>query len=247
MQRVAEVKTSWWSSNGHKFFAAAVITALAVFAGGWFTDAREVMHDALISIAVVALLPFAFIAAGLAIALVLTLIFSLPVALLDGDIGDVGGELVGELAIEGGGRMVPWYYRFFTRQRHPVFWGIPAGIVLGALLLWAGLALTRLPHERDTAAALQAANDKIEQVYKETGSFPPAAGGRLVIDGVTYRDGFGQPLVYEVGGAWKLAHWSLRSYGYDGKRSADDLCIGGKAKLSLSRDAYGDIQALRCE
>lgn len=242
---MVKAQPSWWSSNGHKFFAAAVITAAVLVIGGWFTDAREVMHDALISLAVVALLPLAIIGAFLAAMLVIGLVLALPAAAIDA--ADVPLEGAADIAIEGGGHFIPWYYRFFTRQRHPVFWGIPAGILLGALVLWAALALTRLPHERDTAAALQTAKDKVEQVYKDTGSFPAPRGGHLVLDGVTYKDGFDQPFVYDVGGVWKLAHWSLRSYGYDGEKSDDDLCISGKAKLSLMRDAYGDIQALRCE
>lgn len=256
MVAVAEVKASWWSSNGHKFFAAAVATAVAVVLVGWLTDAREVMHDALISIAVVALLPFAVVAIGLVVALLVTLALSLPVALLDGDVGDVAGgvvgEAAGELAIEGGGEMLPRYYGFFARQRHPIFWGIPAGVLLGALVLWGALALTRLPRERETAQTLQNAKADIDRYYQRHGLFPEPLGGLLVIGGRTYVDGFGNPLRYTVKGAWKLAVWTLRSDGHDEKPSDDDLCISGESKLvelvdRTIEDKYDIIQALRCK
>jgi hypothetical protein len=118
-------------------------------------------------------------------------------------------------------------------------------------VLWGALALMRLPRESDTAETLQRAKLEIERIYQKDGSFPKPERGHLVIDGVTYEDGFGQPLVYDVTGAWKLATWTLRSHGFDERPGNDDLCIGGETKLialaERTVDKYTGIQSLRCD
>ena len=134
------------------FLATVTTVALLVFAGGWFTGLRHVMHAALLAVAVVAFLPLVMVAAGFAVVAILfagSLVFS---ALGDGavDVSTDGG------LIEGGARAAPGYYRFMAarfvaRRKHPVFWGLPLGILLGGLALWGVLAAYVLPGEATTA------------------------------------------------------------------------------------------------
>jgi len=39
-------------------------------------------------------------------------------------------------------------------------------------------------------------------------------------------------LEYRVSGKWKLASYTLTSYGFDGKPGSDDLCVSGSTKLN---------------
>lgn len=131
------------------FLLSMLAAAGAVVAIGWFTDVRDAMRGALIAVATFALLPFAIMALGVFLALML-LALSLILALLSDGGGDVGGTEVAEPFVAGGLRLMGPYYRWLARQRHPTFWGVSAGVVLGALVLWSMIATVVLPAETRT-------------------------------------------------------------------------------------------------
>src|SRR5687767_7069800 len=91
------------------FLLSMLGAATVVLSVGWFTGLREIARGAVVSVAVFALLPFAIIAAGIALTLFL-LAFSLVAAI----VSDGGADFVGgageEVIIESGVRMIPGYY-----------------------------------------------------------------------------------------------------------------------------------------
>lgn len=233
--------SAWWRAQGRKFLVAVVVAAIAVMAIGWFTDLRQVMHGALVGIAVVAFFPLLLIGAALLLSLLAAVVLTVVGVFADGDIAapiegvvDAGGAVA-----EGGGWLLPRYYGFLAKRRHPAFWGGLCGLLLGGLLLWGMLALIIVPGETRTVAALAQAKARMEERYSTDGPWPrPDASVQLVIDGEPLRDGFGRPFHYELSGRWKLASWRLRSAGYDGVLSGDDLCVAGASRaVSLIESA----------
>src|SRR5439155_4751853 len=79
------------------------------------------------------------------------------------------------------------YYRFLARRRHPLFWGLGGGVLLGALLLWALIGAVVLPGEARTGKILIDAKDRIEHSYQEGHKFPTS----LADCGAPTVDGFG--------------------------------------------------------
>jgi hypothetical protein len=223
---------SWFHWHGRRFLFALGVTAAIVVGAGWLTGLRDVMHGALIAVAVAALLPILIIAAG-ALLIVGSIAFTAAaVAFTDVPV-DPGGPIEGGVAIvDGGGRLLPRYYRFLARQKNPVFWGAGIGVLLGGLILWAALAILVLPGEARTTESLAGAQHAVELHYAHAHAYPRPDDGQLSIDGVVAEDGFGRPLEYRVRGGWRVASWTLRSYGYDGERgTADDLCVSGESPL----------------
>jgi len=224
--------------NINRFLMAAVVTALIVLIVGWITDVRQLLHWILLTLAVTAFLPFVIIGGGLAIGLVL----ALTGAIFAAD-ASAGAE-VGEGAVTFGAFIFHPYYRFLARRRHPVFWGIPMGLLLGCLLLGGVIALVIIPAETRTVQILSATQQQIERFHKKTGRFPTAdAEGRLTSKelGLDARgignddfilDGFGRPLHFRVKGKGILASYTLISWGYDGKPGRDDLCISRGSEVS---------------
>jgi hypothetical protein len=267
---MARAPSGWWKLQGRRFLVAAVITAIAVVVLGWTTGLRQVMHGALLALAVAALLPLLLVAGGLLVIMLIGFLLALPAALAGAGEVPADGALDGaaEPVVEGGGWVIGRYYRLLGRQRHPVFWGIPAGVLFGGLVLWAMIAALVVPGETRTVRALAEAKAAIERVYGASGRFPPPSGhGQLPpaaigasesSAGGALQDGFGRPFAYEVSGHWKLASWKLTSLGFDGKPGADDLCVSGSTKLmgwidklgNVARLSFGDrlaaVRALRC-
>ena len=221
----------------------ALVTAMTVYILGWYTGLRVVAHSALIGIAVFALLPFAIMAFGVALMLILAALSVL--AALFGEGGGAGGE---EMVAEPFLRIVAWilrpYYRWLGGMRHPVFWGVALGTLLGGLILGFMLWFVIIPGEASTVEVLTRLRQDLDAVYKEKGRYPqPDVNGHLpkseldsTASGVVL-DGFGRPIQYQVKGAWKLASYRLRSLGYDGTRGADDLCLSDATKLRKWADA----------
>jgi len=255
---------AWWKVHGRRFALAAAITASGVVGVGWLTGARDVMYGALLSFAIAALLPLVIIAAGVALIMLVVLVTAIAAAV--GDPADPSGAIDGGVGmIEGGARLAPRYYAFLSRRRHPAFWGIGLGVLLGGLILWAAIAIFVMPGEARTVDRLHQAQARIELHYAEHGAFPASdAEHRLVLDGEVIEDGHGRPFEYRVRGRWRLAVWQLRSHGYDGEPSRDDLCAAGgtpvvkkleaAAKLlELSRrtrslgERLESVNAMRCE
>jgi hypothetical protein len=215
---------SWWRVNGARFLVAALVTASALVAVGWLTELRHVMHAALLAVAVFALLPLLLIGGVLLLVLVVSLALAAAAALGGGGDADLDGLVgTGDLA-DGGVWLAPRYYRFLGRQRHPVFWGVPAGLALGGLVVWGVLALAVIPGESSTAQILAQARADLDERTRETGDFPRP-------DELVVRDGFGRPLEYRVSGRWKLKSWTLVSLGFDGEPSSDDLCVSGSTRM----------------
>lgn len=226
------------------------------------------MHASLIAVATFAFLPFTIIAAGLVFAGIL-MILTLIAAIVAGG-GDIGGGEVAEPFANAGVRSIPPYYRWLARQRHPVFWGIPVGVLFGGLLLWGFVATIVVPGEARTVETLAEVQAEIEQIYDAEKRYPqPTAGNHLThaalnrpdLPGIV-TDGFNRPIEYKVDGRWRIASYRLRSLGYDGAHGTDDLCMFGSTRLArlsslIKRDAkagrlsivikLGAIKDLSCD
>lgn len=153
-----------------------------------------------------------------------------------------------------------------------MIWGVVFGVLSGGVLLWCLLWFIIIPGETATVQTLADVRDKITDVYKRTGRFPPPdANGNLAhseIGGTNtgvVLDGFGNPLEYRVTGLKAFAKVHVRSLGYDGVRGSDDLCItnatslrkwaeavkldrgtDGKRRLSI-KIAFASIQDMQCK
>jgi hypothetical protein len=251
--------TAWWKARGRTFFLTAVAVALVLVVVGWVTGLRATMHVAFLALATVAFLPFVLVAGGLLVVMALGLFIGLVSAAAHEHPPGVDG--LAEVVVKGGHWFGARYYRLIARQRHPVFWGVPAGALFGALVLWALIAAIILPGEARTVRVLAQAKEQIDQEYRANGAFPrPDADGHLVRDGVVL-DGFARPLRYEVAGAWKFSSWVLTSPGFDGREGTDDdLCISGATTLAdraaqirdllkgaaSTQDTLLGIRTLRC-
>ena len=221
------------------FLLSMLASATLILSVGWFTGLRDFARGAVISVAVFALLPFAIIAAGIALALFFLMLSLLLALLSDGGADYVGGAGE-EVIVESGMRMIPGYYRWLASRRHPVFWGVPLGVALGGLALSGLLATVVIPQEGDTAQSLAEAQAEIERFYQQEGRYPrPTEAGQLSWEalgkpqrGRFVLDGFARPVEYQVAGAWKVASYRVRSFGYDGRPGGrDDLCVSGATKL----------------
>jgi len=111
---------------------SAGVTTAALVAMGWMTGLRDVMHGALLTLAIAALPPLAIVAGGLLLVMMMGFFFALAAALAQADDLPVYG--VAEGVLKGGRWLIPRYYRFLRRQHHPVFWGVPAGLLFAGLL-----------------------------------------------------------------------------------------------------------------
>jgi hypothetical protein len=231
------------------FLIALLLTAAAVVILGWTTGIRAAMHATFLVLAVAAFLPFLIILALLLALVIVSAIVTFP-ALGHGDVGGFDGA--GEAIISGGNRfLVGPYYRFLARRRHPVFWGVAGGVLLGALLLLAVIGILIIPGEARTARILLEAQRKIEN----RNGFPRS----LAECGAPAIDGFGRPLEYQVAGKWILESYRLSSLGFDGKPGTDDLCVSGSTRTiklanavkelvsERARDRLAAISALQCD
>jgi len=233
-----------------KFLVCSLVTAGVVVGVGWFTEAKLVAHGALITMAVAALLPFLILAVIVVLPALIMLAFGLFGAFFLAVAPEVPLEIGVEAAAHSSG-IVPWYYRLLIGQKHPYFWGVPCGVVIGAGILAGLIAVLIVPGETKTVQILAETQAAIEQVYESKGSYPkPNENGYLPraalalsgdsspTEGVVL-DGFGQALSYEIKGRWKLASYRLRSYGYDGRRGGDDFCLSGSTKVGGAVDVAG--------
>ncbi|MBN1611662.1 MAG: hypothetical protein JW940_33815 [Polyangiaceae bacterium] len=199
----------------------------------------------MITVCVFALLPFLVIAGLLALVTLSLFAIALLGALVDADLDtdiDVGMDLTWA---------VRPYYRWLARHRGSPLLGVPVGLLLGGFLLWAALAVFVLAREARTTERLLQAQAVVENAYREAKRYPPPDGrGHFPVPdavassfanalGAQHRllDAFGRPVRYEVKGRWKLASYRLRSLGFDGVRSDDDLCVSGQTRLQAMADA----------
>lgn len=222
--------------------AGVVATTMVILAA--FTDLELVLHRALLGLAVAAFWPFMIVAAGVAALLIVATIVAV-IGMVTGDVITPPADAeAGQTLIEAGFAFAGPYYEFLAGIRHPVFWGVPVGILAGCLLLGAYLAAVIYPPEWASVSAMSDGQAYIEQHYDEQGSFPePNEDGHLVLadDGVL-TDGFDQPIRYEVEGAWRVATWRLRAAGSDGEfGTANDFCAEGGTELADAVQRAGEL------
>jgi hypothetical protein len=233
-------------NNARVLVITAGLVTAAMLVVGLATGLRTVMHASLLLVAVAAFLPFVILG-GLLLLVIVVLLFAAlsesdPDGLLDGAL------FVGEVSpgIRG-------YYRFLGRRRHLVFWGVPIGMVVGALVCWAVLGITVVPKEVATTRRLA---EVFEAIEAQDAVPEPTRAGELLLDREVVVDGFERPLRYETRGRWKLRVWSARSAGADGQfDTPDDLCISGRTALvgriadlvdGVSEPLEG-VLAMRCD
>lgn len=220
-----------WS--GKRFALVTVVVAAVFVACAWFTQLRLFLHAGLLALVVVAFFPFVVIAALVAFALVL----SLATAFVDGPPPGLDLEL---LQAPG---WVRAYYRFVHRFRFSAWVGVPAGAMLGCLVVWGLLAAVVIPREAATGRLLLRVQKDIEGHYREVGDYPvPSESSHLQLGGqAAVADSFGRPLRYEVRGRWKAKSYQLVSYGADGVPSSDDLCVEGKTRLQKAIEVSASL------
>jgi hypothetical protein len=229
-----------------RFVMLVSVTCAAVVLIGWTTGIRDLMHTSLITFCVFALFPFVVLCVVLAAFMLLAFVLGLIGASTGTD--DVLLFAVDGLAmdsISGVSKGIPIYYRWLARHRASPWLGLPLGILLGGLLLWAALAAFVVPREASTIARLQAAQILIEDHYERLGRYPQPdeRSSFLVLDSAAAAftdarsadgqllDAFAQPVDYVVTGRGRLSAYRLRSVGFDGARSSDDLCASGRTRL----------------
>jgi hypothetical protein len=203
------------------------------------TGLRGALHGVLLALAAAALLPLILVIAALASFAAAALVAGLVAQ------DDIGAAAAAEGVAGGGGRLARAYYAFIWRQRrHPFGWGLGVGLALGVVGVGAVLASWVVPRESQTLGVLLLAQARVEAL---TGHPEPAADGLLhpSLWGGTggadpVLDGFGRPVRYERTGAWLATAYTLRSLGFDGVPSGDDLCVGGKSALGRALDQARD-------
>jgi hypothetical protein len=241
---LARQRANGSARRGLWFAGSALVSAAAMIAVGWGTGLRETLHGSLIFLAVSALLPLLIAASVAALVLAVGVLLAITSA-VSGDTADVAG-VERDLVASAGEGLVAWfrrgvrgYYGFLHRHRHAPLWGVPAGMVLGALAIWALLAWLVIPREAATLAILLHAKAAIEGEYERSGRYPEPAGGRYLASSTAspsagdevVRDAFGRNVLYETRGRWKARSFTLVSLGFDGRESGDDLCVSGETRL----------------
>jgi hypothetical protein len=184
-------------------------------------------------------LPFIVIVAALALFAAAGLVGSLVAQ------EDLIPAATAEGAARGGGRLARAYYGFIWRQRRqPLPWGIVTGLALGVVGVWAMLAALIVPRESQTLNVLLLTQARIQALPAHPAPEaddllrPSLWGGPAGAAPVL--DGFGRPIRYTRAGAWGATAYTLRSLGYDGVPSDDDLCAGGKTALRSAIDQARD-------
>lgn len=248
-----------------RFTLTTALISLVVVTTAWFTPLRDVLHGALLTVAVVAFLPFILALIGLVLLGIVVMICA---------IGAIFGEAVDPTAgLEGAAAgcelsvaVAPGYYRWLARRRHPFFWGLWAGCLVGAGLLGLLLFCVVIPGESQTALRFAAIQGAIEEYRLVTGVFPaPTEAAHLDVselEGISeeirteslFLDGFGRPVRYSlevatptlitIGGlnvsSGRGVRYRLTSLGFDGVESKDDLIFAGPA-FRVSGDGHAGI------
>jgi len=221
------------------FMAGVVGGLLGVSCLAWGTGIRGAFHAILLGLAAAALLPFLLVVAALA--------FFAAAGLVAGLLAqeDLGAAAAAEGVARGGGHVARAYYGFIWRQRrHPLAWGLGTGLVLGIVSVWVAIASFVLPLEAQTLNVLLLAQARIEalKAHPEPAAdgllHPGLWGGTGGADPVL--DGFGRPIRYARAGAWIATSYTLRSFGFDGVSSDDDLCVGGQTALGKALEQARD-------
>jgi hypothetical protein len=247
--RIASVSPMPPDRAGTAFVIASLAIAVATALIGWYSDLRLVIDSGLAALVLFAFFPVLVVLALFALCFVLLVgaVVGSLVALSFAEAPEGALEaasastLPAELGAASVDRFIPWYYRTLRRIRHPFFWAVPVGLAGGVLVLAVLLVVYIWPAEARTAEALLEARAQLEQARKQSGSWPaPTAAGTLP-GGLL--DGFDRPFAYETRGAWKLASWRVRSYGFDGKPGRDDMCAEGATTGMAALDGLARLGA----
>ncbi len=125
-----------------------------------------------------------------------------------GAAAETGVEKGAEMMLEGKHGWLPrfflGYYAFFGRIRHPLFWGIPAGLISGLIILSTLVYPMIVKKEVATAEILAKTQQALDQFYQEQGHFPAPIDGHLLLPAgegsprEPVRDGFDRPLAYQL-------------------------------------------------
>ena len=232
------------------FLVSFLIATVAVSLVGWFTDVRGVMHSVLLGVFVTAFFPFVFVAAVACVVVGFVLLLAV-LSLFGagdgaGDVADAGTDLAySSVRLSRWG--APRYYAILMSIRHPAIWGSVVGLLAGGLLLWGLVSWIIVPRELATSRVLAETAEQLMRTQRQTGQFPdPLPGGFInrrdvgqAGDGPVL-DAFERPIQFTVSGASLFASFTLKSAGFDGKPSRDDLCVSGAAqgaKWAASVDA----------
>lgn len=229
------------------------ITAVLVCVAAVVAGLDRVLVGGVQALATVVALPFV-IALAVAAVLIVPFIPFLIISYLTDDVLDLPD---GDFVVEGVGRhIVKPYFRWIGKQRSPIFWGVPSGVVT-ALVFLAIVGYVRAAPERaaaaeaarkleETRALLEKLQGELRAEYERTGKFPETFSAT---------DPYGNALSYVVVESRSRSSYTLTSLGPDGKPSDDDLCVdelfrhdqGGALRRLANRALHGPEPApARC-
>jgi len=216
-----------------RFSLGAGVGLVAICLAVWLTGLRIALHAVVLTAGAVALLPFITLTS-----VVLVLCMAAALGALAGG-PDIFAAGAADGVTTGGGKLIRHYYGLLWRmRRHALLWGLGAGIGLGAAVLALVLWFFVVPREAQTLATLLDAKARIDA------SKIPSMG----LD-APLLDAFGHPVEYRRQGSWLTASYVLTSRGFDGKESADDICVAGHSRagalLDQARHPVETLLALR--
>jgi hypothetical protein len=122
----------WWAAHGRAYLIVVAVTTVVVCSLAAALGVHRVLDAGLQAFGIAFALPFVAAFALIIVCAGLFLPLYLVALLLDSDM-DVGGDFISGLVAG----LIGGYFGWFSRRRHPVFWGV----VSGALVALGGLAL----------------------------------------------------------------------------------------------------------
>jgi hypothetical protein len=223
------------TSNARKLAIATALVMTATVIAAQLAIVYRTARRALAAVVLAGLGPPAAAVGALA----LLAVGAMVVALVGGERG-TGGAAVERLAAA--------HARLAARLQRPAAWGAALGLVAGTAVVWATIAALVAPKEGHTLQELRRAQAAVEQRRAREGAYPAALGSG---NGNLPLDGFGRPLWYETHGGPTPAAYIIGSLGFDGRPSADDICVTGPARTAPIealgfREGMAAVRAARC-
>lgn len=247
MSMPTEPSESWWSANRRPFAASVGITSVLVCSLAVVVGLDRVLRTGIDALAALVALPFVVAFCVIVLFLIVFLPFVLLSALADAPGGDAVVNSTGKYII------AP-YFRWIGKQRNPIFWGVPCGVVT-ALVCLAIIGHVRSAHERkaaaeaerkvaETRALLETAQADIRDEFARTSHLPQS---------LSVMDPYGRALSFVVIESSSMSSYTLTSLGPDGVVSGDDICVDDvlrrreSALRRLARHVRGaDADPIRC-
>ena len=209
-----------------QYFVATVTTIIVLFLANYLGDFREVAQGALIGISIVAFLPILVVLSVLLAAFSLAILIAIVVVVTGVDI-DLDLD-VGYLPLS----LFVLYYRWIFSISNPIIVGIVSGLVVFTASIWLYLVGIIIPLEQSNAADLVSLQKDLESYKKQHATYPQPIDGQLLFSENIVKDSFGREVIYETKNGRLFGSYRIRSLGYDGVRSSDDICVEGRTKLS---------------